>query len=65
MRGPALRAALVVVGVLFGLYGYHLLRADLHSPVPDAIASIAVAWAFLFAGIVAWARRPMSRMAST
>jgi signal transduction histidine kinase len=62
MRGPALRAALVVVGVLFGLYGYHLLRADLHSPVPDAIASIAVAWAFLFAGIVAWARRPMSRM---
>jgi signal transduction histidine kinase len=62
MRLRALRALLAVAGVLFGLYGYHLLRNDLHSPVADAVASIVVAWTFLFAGIIAWARRPMSRM---
>jgi signal transduction histidine kinase len=62
VRLRALRALLALGGVLFGLYGYHLLRHDLHSPVANAVASIAVAWAFLAAGIVAWARRPASRM---
>jgi signal transduction histidine kinase len=62
MNARVLRAGLVVGGVFFGLYGYHLLRADLHSPVANAVASIAVAWTFLAAGIVAWARRPESRM---
>lgn len=62
MKGRLLRAALVVGGVFFGLYGYHLLRADLHSSVQNAVASIAVAWTFLAAGVVAWARRPASRV---
>jgi signal transduction histidine kinase len=62
VKTRVLRAALVVVGVLFGLYGYHVLRADLHSSVPNAVASIAVAWTFLAAGVVAWARRPESRV---
>ena len=62
MRGRVLRATLAVAGVAFGLYGYHLLRNDLHSSVPNAVASIVVAWTFLFAGIVAWARRPESRV---
>jgi signal transduction histidine kinase len=62
MRARVLRAALVVAGILLGLYGYHLLRSDLHSSVPNAVASIAVAWTFLFAGVVAWARRPESRV---
>jgi signal transduction histidine kinase len=62
MRLRALRALLVFAGVLFGLYGYHLLRHDLHSSVANAVLSIVVAWTFLFAGIVAWARRPHSRM---
>jgi signal transduction histidine kinase len=62
VRLRALRALLALGGALFGLYGYHLLRHDLHSPVANAVASIAVAWAFLAAGIVAWARRPASRM---
>ncbi len=62
MRAQALRALLVVAGVLFGLYGYHLLRHDVHSSVPNAAASIVVAWTFLFAGVVAWARRPHSRV---
>jgi len=62
VRLRALRALLVVGGVLFGLYGYHLLRSDLHSSAPNALLSIVVAWTFLLAGIVAWARRPHSRM---
>jgi signal transduction histidine kinase len=62
MRPRALRALLVVAGVFFGLYGYHLLRHDLHSSAANAVLSILVAWTFLFAGVVAWARRPHSRM---
>jgi signal transduction histidine kinase len=62
MRTRALRALLVVAGVFFGLYGYRLLRHDLHSSAANAVLSIVVAWTFLFAGIVAWARRPHSRM---
>ncbi|MFL5980834.1 MAG: sensor histidine kinase [Gaiellaceae bacterium] len=62
MKLRVLRASLVVAGVALGLYGYHLLRHDLHSPVLNAVASIAVAWTFLAAGIVAWARRPASRV---
>src|SRR3989440_4620843 len=53
---------LAVGGAAFGVYGYHILRHDLHSSVPNALASIAVAWTFLAAGIVAWARRPASRV---
>jgi signal transduction histidine kinase len=62
MRLRILRAGLAVGGVAFGLYGYDLLRHDLHSPVVNAVAGIAVAWTFLAAGIVAWARRPASRV---
>ena len=62
MRGRALRALLIVAGVLLGVYGYHLLRDDLHSSVQNAVASVVVAWTFLFAGLVAWARRPHSRV---
>ena len=62
MRLRILRAGLAIGGVALGLYGYHLLRDDLHSPVLNAVASIAVAWTFLAAGIVAWARRPASRV---
>jgi signal transduction histidine kinase len=62
MNQRVLRAALVVGGVAFGLYGYHLLRHDLHSSVPNAVASVCVAWTFLAAGLVAWARRPDSRV---
>ena len=62
MKLRILRVGLAVGGVVLGIYGYHLLRHDLHSPVLNAVASIAVAWTFLAAGIVAWARRPASRM---
>ena len=62
MKARALRATLAVGGVFLGLYGYHLLRHDLHSSVQNAVASVLVAWTFLAAGIVAWARRPQSRV---
>jgi len=62
MKARVLRAALAVAGVLFGIYGYQLLVNDLHSSVANAVASIVVAWTFLFAGLVAWARRPESRV---
>jgi signal transduction histidine kinase len=62
MRLRVLRAVLAAAGVALGLYGYHLLRSDLGSPAINAIASVVVAWTFLAAGIVAWARRPASRM---
>ena len=62
MKLRILRATLAVGGVALGLYGYHLLRQDLRSSVLNAVASIVVAWTFLAAGIVAWARRPASRM---
>ena len=62
MKARLARATLAIGGVVLGLYGYHVLRHDLHSSVPNALASIAVAWTFLAAGIVAWARRPASRI---
>jgi signal transduction histidine kinase len=62
MKPRLFRAALVCSGVALGLYGYHLLRHDLHSSALNAGASIVVAWTFLAAGIVAWARRPESRV---
>src|SRR5256885_8918267 len=62
MRFRLLRAALAAGGAALGLSGYHLLRHDLHSSVRKAVAGIAVAWTFLAAGIVAWARRPANRV---
>ena len=41
MRLRILRAGLAIGGVALGLYGYHLLRDDVHSPVLNAVASIA------------------------
>jgi signal transduction histidine kinase len=62
MKLRIVRVCLAAGGVAFGVYGYHVLRADLHSPVINAVASVAVAWTFLAAGLVAWARRPASGM---
>jgi signal transduction histidine kinase len=56
------RAALAVGVVPFGLYGYHLLIRDLDSSVENAIGSIGVAWIFVAAGLMAWSRRPQSRV---
>jgi signal transduction histidine kinase len=56
-----LGAALLVAGFALGLEAYHLQTNALHSGSHSA-ATVAVAWAYLAAGLVAWARRPGSRM---
>jgi signal transduction histidine kinase len=58
----ALRLALALAAVPFGLYGYHLLVHDLHSSSQNAVASVVVAWTFVAAGLIAWSRRPESRV---
>jgi signal transduction histidine kinase len=58
----ALRYALALAAIPFGIYGYHILVHDLHSSSQNAVASIVVAWTFVAAGLVAWARRPESRV---
>jgi signal transduction histidine kinase len=58
----AVRYALALAAIPFGLYGYHILVHDLHSSSRNAAASVVVAWTFVAAGLVAWARRPESRV---
>ena len=60
MKG--LRVALGLGAIPFGLYGYHLLVHDLDGKVGNALASIGVAWIFVAAGVIAWSRRPESRV---
>jgi signal transduction histidine kinase len=58
----ALRIALALAAIPLGILGYQILVHDLHSSTQNAIASIAVAWTFVAAGLVAWARRPENRV---
>jgi len=62
MKVKALRIVLALAAIPFGLYGYHILVHDLHSSSQNAVASVVVAWTFVAAGLVAWARRPDSRV---
>jgi signal transduction histidine kinase len=55
-------AALLVGGIALGLVGYHLLTTDDMSPWWEATPSVAIAWTYLVAGLVAWWRRPASRI---
>jgi signal transduction histidine kinase len=57
-----LRIGLILVGVVLGLVGYRIQVDDLHSTGARAIAQTAAGWAFLFAGLVAWSRRPANRL---
>jgi signal transduction histidine kinase len=58
----ALRVALALAAIPFGILGYHILVHDLHSSPQNAVASIVVAWTFVAAGLIAWVRRPESRV---
>jgi signal transduction histidine kinase len=62
MNTRLVRLALAAGAVPFGVYGYHLLVHDLDSSVQNAVMSVGVAWIFVAAGLVAWARRPASRV---
>jgi signal transduction histidine kinase len=48
-------------GVALGIAAYRAQTHALHSPT-HAAAQIAVGWAYLVAGLVAWRRRPENRM---
>jgi signal transduction histidine kinase len=56
------RVALVVAGLGLGVAAYRVQVDDLGSPSDRAAATVVVAWSFLAAGLVAWARRPGNRM---
>ena len=56
------RAALALAGAALGVAAYRVQVDDLGSPRDRAAVTVVVAWAFLAAGLVAWARRPGNRM---
>jgi signal transduction histidine kinase len=57
-------AALALSGgaVALGIYAYHVQVHDLHTSHQHAVAQVAVGWAFVFAGLVAWMQRPTNRL---
>ena len=56
------RVAVGLAAIPLGVVAYRIQVHDLHSPGNRAIAIVAVAWAFLVAGLVAWSRRPGNRL---
>jgi signal transduction histidine kinase len=58
----AVRPALAAGGVALGVLAYRVQVDNVHSPSQRALATVAVAWAFLASGLVAWTRRPQNRM---
>jgi signal transduction histidine kinase len=53
---------LIVAGGALGVVAYRVQVHDLYSPGNRAAATVTVGWAFLVAGIAAWARRPANRL---
>jgi len=58
--GPRLRAAVWLAGLVLGL-GAEWLAGSSQS-VPEAGADLAVGWALIGCGLLAWSRRPQSRV---
>jgi signal transduction histidine kinase len=56
------RIALALAALLLGVTAYWVQVDDLFSPSDRALAIVAVAWAFVVAGLVAWSRRPANRL---
>ena len=59
-RLRAVTAALVAAGIVLGVVAYRVQIDELgpYTSPENAVAIVAVAWAFLLAGLVAWHRRP-------
>ena len=53
---------LAVAAVLLGIVGYDLRVDNVAFAAGNAAASVAVSWAYVAAGLVAWALRPANRM---
>jgi signal transduction histidine kinase len=62
---PARSLVALVLGggtVALGIYAYHIQVHDLHTSREHAAAQLAVGWAFVAAGLVAWLQRPKNRL---
>jgi signal transduction histidine kinase len=57
-----LRLALLAAGVVLAVVAYRLLREDLHQTVIRSLPAPVVGLTGIAAGLVAWARRPGSRL---
>jgi signal transduction histidine kinase len=57
-----LRVGLGAAAVALGVVAYRIQVDDLHSRSDWAIAIVAAAWSFVFAGLIAWWRRPDHRL---
>jgi signal transduction histidine kinase len=58
----AVYLAVVPAGIALGLVALQIQIDNLHSPTSRAIATVAVGWSFLSAGLIAWSRRPTNRL---
>jgi signal transduction histidine kinase len=60
VRAPFL--VVVPAGIALGLLALQAQIDNLNSPTSRALATVAVGWAYLGAGLVAWSRRPANRL---
>jgi signal transduction histidine kinase len=56
------RLSLALAAVPLGVIAYRTQISELHQPGYRAAPVVAVGWAFLVAGLVAWSRRPGNRL---
>jgi signal transduction histidine kinase len=64
-RTRLVQALLAVLGIVLGVLAYQVQVDNLPEPLTTparAAASVAAAWSFLVAGLVAWSRRPQNRL---
>jgi signal transduction histidine kinase len=56
------RVALALAAVPLGVIAYKVQVDDIASSSPHAAGTVAAAWAFVLAGVIAWLRRPANRL---
>jgi signal transduction histidine kinase len=58
-----IQVALALAGVALGVLAYHVQMDNLpNTTALRSLGSVAAAWSFLLAGLIAWARRPKNRL---
>jgi hypothetical protein len=58
-----IQAALAIAGVVLGVVAYRVQLDNIPTTTElRSLGSVAAAWSFLFAGLVAWLRRPANRL---
>jgi signal transduction histidine kinase len=62
-RETTVGVVLIAAGLVLGLIGYQVQIDDLRSTTEGrAFVSVAIGWSFVLAGLIAWSRRPESRV---